>query len=363
MNRLGMYWVFLFAFIFLTTLQISVAQESGGELITVTATGMGSDSDSALKNAFRAAIEQAVGTMVDAETLAQNDDVISDQVLSYSQGYIQSHKVLGEPKNQGGLVSVKIKAQVKRTPLVEKLKTVSISTHEVEGDNLFAEVTTKIDQRKSGAEMLVKALEGFPENVLEVKLAGKPEYDDRKEEIVISVYHNVNLDKYKEFYQKITKVLNAVAKKRIRETVSTNGGMINGKVHILDNKIIGNDHTIALSSKFDNAGTSGIWEIYFVDKEIFEAAVKSLNRSHAFSIDIVDGSKDTIVFGKYNLHVNYLIWFNKALAILPLSSDGNDGIPQFQLKNDTLKWNYAFKASLDEVKKMRNVVINIETDK
>src|SRR6516164_7487637 len=52
----------------------------------VIAEGVGTTADDALRDAFRAAVRQTVGTMVDAETLVKNDTVISDKVLTYSDG-------------------------------------------------------------------------------------------------------------------------------------------------------------------------------------------------------------------------------------------------------------------------------------
>lgn len=52
--------------------------------------------DNALQDALRKAVEQAVGTMVSAETVVENYQLIRDSILTKSQGYIQNYKVVSE---------------------------------------------------------------------------------------------------------------------------------------------------------------------------------------------------------------------------------------------------------------------------
>ena len=64
--------------------------ESAGN-IEVVAEGVGATPDEALKDAFRHAVRQAVGAVVDAETLVKNDEVIDDQILTYSNGFVKKY--------------------------------------------------------------------------------------------------------------------------------------------------------------------------------------------------------------------------------------------------------------------------------
>ena len=52
--------------------------------------------DTALNDALRKAVEQAVGTMVSSETVVENYQLIRDSILTKSQGYIQNYKVVSE---------------------------------------------------------------------------------------------------------------------------------------------------------------------------------------------------------------------------------------------------------------------------
>ena len=81
-----------------------VAIASGSAPITVEVEGYGSivggrkdtARESALRNAFRQAIEQVVGVMVQSKTVVQNSELLNDKVLSKSAGFIKTYSVLSE---------------------------------------------------------------------------------------------------------------------------------------------------------------------------------------------------------------------------------------------------------------------------
>lgn len=73
--------------------------------------------DMAIQDAMRKAVEQAVGTMVTAETMVQDYQVIRDNVLTKTQGYIQKYDVISSGA-KGNLYEVTISAAV----AVENLK-------------------------------------------------------------------------------------------------------------------------------------------------------------------------------------------------------------------------------------------------
>lgn len=133
---------------------------------TVVASGVGLDGDKALKNALSNAVQQAVGLVVDAETFVTNDDVVRDQILTYSDGYVESYDKVHESKREDGLSEITISAIVKRRQLIEKLKAANIRVTEVDGASLFAEVLTQNAADKDAAKLLAEAFEGLPRKLL-----------------------------------------------------------------------------------------------------------------------------------------------------------------------------------------------------
>ena len=77
--------------------------------------------DRALKDALRNAVERAMGTFISSSTIVENYRLIEDRILSKSEGYVKSYRILSEEKKDG-LYRIRILAQVSGGKLEEDLK-------------------------------------------------------------------------------------------------------------------------------------------------------------------------------------------------------------------------------------------------
>lgn len=77
--------------------------------------GIGSDTESALRDASRNAVEQVVGTLIDSRTIVENATVTLDSIYTKSQGFVTSQQILSQDKQQG-LVHVRAKINVNTNP-------------------------------------------------------------------------------------------------------------------------------------------------------------------------------------------------------------------------------------------------------
>jgi hypothetical protein len=182
----------------------------------VVAEGVGTTPDEALKDAFRNAVRQVVGAVVDAETLIKDDQVIDDKVLTYSDGFIKTfEEVPGSKKSQGGLHHLKIKAAVERRSVVAKLKAANVTVREVDGKGMFAEAVTQLDAERDAASLLKKQFDGFPQRLLSANVIGRPELVEKandKATVRIQVRVEPDMEAYKTFVARLQPVLDKVAK-------------------------------------------------------------------------------------------------------------------------------------------------------
>jgi hypothetical protein len=164
-------FVALFTALFFLSLQQYV---SAGSRVTVTAEAYGNSPTEAEKNALQKAVRMAIGEFVDAETYAQNGELINDEVLTYSDGFVESKKVLRGPEKDEdfGLFSVSIEAVVVSKKLVERLKESKISVSQLSGENLWAESVSKASNVSEGRALLHKFLnqEMLPERLVKAEL-------------------------------------------------------------------------------------------------------------------------------------------------------------------------------------------------
>jgi len=87
--------------------------------------GMDIARDHALDDALRFAIEQGVGTYIDAETRVNNFQLISDEIYSKAQGYVSSYRIIHEEQD-GDLYRVVIRAVVNTTGIENDLAAIGI---------------------------------------------------------------------------------------------------------------------------------------------------------------------------------------------------------------------------------------------
>lgn len=148
----------------------SLAPIGGGEkpalrandVVKVKGKGVGANKAEALKDAYRDAVERAVGLFVDAEQMIKNDEILKDQVLTQSNAYIEKYDLIKESEADG-LVHVDILAVVRKSALVTKVSAIMPVQNAGLGGTLkdaHAKITT-IDKRNAdGAALLANALEG-----------------------------------------------------------------------------------------------------------------------------------------------------------------------------------------------------------
>ena len=77
----------------LSTITCCGAQESA-ETVIVEVTGIGKDAESAEKSALYSAVQQAMGSYLDQETVIKNEEIIHEELLTVSQGFVEKYDVL-----------------------------------------------------------------------------------------------------------------------------------------------------------------------------------------------------------------------------------------------------------------------------
>lgn len=81
--------------------------------------------DQALEDALRKAVEQAVGTLVESETLVRNAQLLSDQIYKRTTGYIRAYTIL-EERQEGQVIRVRVRATVDTGNLEQDLATLGL---------------------------------------------------------------------------------------------------------------------------------------------------------------------------------------------------------------------------------------------
>lgn len=111
----------------------SVATAFGQESKTITSEGVAVIQgnakdiarDAAIEDAQKRAVEQAIGILIDSQTQVENFQLISDKILSQTQGYIKQYTLVSETVDSN-LLRVRITAEVALSRLNENLSGIGI---------------------------------------------------------------------------------------------------------------------------------------------------------------------------------------------------------------------------------------------
>jgi len=138
---------------------------------SITATGMGSSSEEAINDALRSAVEQVVGTLVSSETLTENLQLVRDQVLSTSRGYVNGFEILEQKRQPNGLFTATVKAEVDTNPdsaLLSQLQKLNLIKHGLQDPR----IAVIISDRAGESAIIKKMLEaGFTRLVDQNRIA------------------------------------------------------------------------------------------------------------------------------------------------------------------------------------------------
>jgi hypothetical protein len=184
-------------------------------VVLVRAEGVGSTPEDALKDAFRGAVRRAVGTVVDAETLVKNKGVVSDTVLTYSNGYIKAYQEVDKREDKG-VFRTTIKAVVERQGLERKLRAEKISVQGIDGRGLRAAVVSELEAEENAKKLLEKALEAFPVNVYQLEFESAEVVERTRSSVTLRVKVRFRADPraYGLFALNLVRTLNGIARDR-----------------------------------------------------------------------------------------------------------------------------------------------------
>lgn len=157
---------------------VSADDAATAETVEITATGVGATADDAEKNALLSAVQQVVGMYVDSETQINNEQLVFDQILSVSSGFVSAYDVLRPARKRlvDGLFETTVKATVQKTKVLNSLQEAKVTTISIDGNAAWAKAYTGIEARKDGKPLLAEALSGLSVRLLQgefVSDAGK----------------------------------------------------------------------------------------------------------------------------------------------------------------------------------------------
>jgi hypothetical protein len=131
--------------------------------------GEGPDSATARQNAFRLAVEQAVGTLILSETQVRDQRIVRDEIITYASGFVDRHTVI-DTDHTNGQTRITMDVWVSQSKIANRLLNESVGTGTIDGSRLALQVETLQHEHTSGDRVLETVLRDFPSKAFDVQL-------------------------------------------------------------------------------------------------------------------------------------------------------------------------------------------------
>ena len=302
----------LFACLMLSAAVLRAGEDA--DLVEVTAVGIGKDSDDAQKNALKDAVQQVVGALVDSKTMVENDEVISDMILSHSGGFVKRHTILEGPTTKDGLVEIKIQAWVQRTQLASRLEAEKVVVKKVDGLSLGGEAMTRSISKTSSKEMLQELLKDYPGNSISLEVVGDPGIDESGEKVVVKVRVSIDREATEAFISRFETYLEQAAVKKHKSERTALGNFPLNKKPALQmkdysmsagkygefgkfasfGKRTGDECRVALLTRTNDDNSIALWKAYSITRETADILEAHLRAVPDLVVEVIGGDGESI---------------------------------------------------------------------
>ena len=127
---------------------------------TVRVTGVGVTEDLARRSGWAQAVSQVVGTLVKSETVVQNEHLIKDEILAYSDGFVD-HSTPISTRVDDGLTYVEMDVSVRKQGLRDRLVALHVVDGKLDGGSIGATVHTQLDAVAQARAAILDAVAPF----------------------------------------------------------------------------------------------------------------------------------------------------------------------------------------------------------
>ena len=137
------------------------------EVFYVQVQAHGRDETDAREQAFRLAVNQAVGSLLLSHAEVKNGDVIRRDIINYSSGHIHDFQILDRTARDGGVL-IRADVWVRKSRIADRLLNESRAAGRIEGGRIGAQIETFQAERQGADRVLTAVLADYPQRAYDI---------------------------------------------------------------------------------------------------------------------------------------------------------------------------------------------------
>lgn len=118
---------------------------------------------------FRLAVSQAVGTLVVSETEVKNKQLVRDEIIQYSSGYIDDFKIISSTQ-VGGMTRLVMDVWVVESKIADRILGESKADGTVDGARAALQQQTYLREQYTGDQLIDMVTRDFPKHAFDIKV-------------------------------------------------------------------------------------------------------------------------------------------------------------------------------------------------
>jgi hypothetical protein len=135
---------------------------------------------------FRTAVNQAVGSVVATQTQTQNQQLVRDEIINYSSGFVDRFEIL-EQQELGSQVRLKMRVWVAESRLAHRLLAQSYDSQQVPGGRIGAQVETLLEERRQGDRLIEAVMKDYPHRAFDVQVGkSSVKFDEHRQASIVT---------------------------------------------------------------------------------------------------------------------------------------------------------------------------------
>lgn len=163
--------------------------------------------DQAKHQAFRLAVEHAVGTVILSETEAADLRLKRNEIVTYASGYVNRFEIVQQQQRSTGVV-LTMRVWVEHSGIANRLLNRSEQSGQITGTTIDTQYQTLMHQRHSGDKLLATVLRDYPGRAFTVRMLPTEVSVDAQRKPQLNVVFD--LEWSRQYLQSLREVLAAI---------------------------------------------------------------------------------------------------------------------------------------------------------
>lgn len=133
----------------------------------IRAKGEGYTFEQAKHNAFNNTMEQHLGVVISSERESQGEQLVRNEILAYSAGYVDEYIVISQHISNGR-VYVELDVKIASNRISDRILSSSKSNKGLNGPSIDTQHKTYLDNRENGDKILQRILNDYPKHAYNI---------------------------------------------------------------------------------------------------------------------------------------------------------------------------------------------------